>query len=123
MLQNNALRMSMRYHLLDRIRIYRLHSECNILGLEQRRRKQLLRLMYLHSKLEVNIKKPVGPTRAMTKVVFKVATRCTGKYLNSPFYKGKILWDNIDNDLQLAVNVHQFQLGSRKMYTVYREVW
>ena len=122
-LQNNALCLSKRYHLLDRIRIDRLHTECKILGLEQRRRKQLLRLMYLHSKVEMNIKTPVRPTRAMIKVVFKVPIRCMGKYFNSPFYKGTILWDNIDRDLQRVTNEHQFQLGLKKLYTVYQEVW
>ena len=93
-----------------------------MLGLEQRRRKQLLCLMYLHSKVETNIKKTVRPTRALMKTVFKSANRCTGNYLNSPFYKGKILWDDIDIDLQHATNVHQFQLGLKKWYTVYREI-
>ena len=58
-LQNNALRMCKMYYLLDRISIDRLHTECNILGLEQRRCKQQLRLMYLHSKNVVNVKKPL----------------------------------------------------------------
>ena len=56
-LQNNALRLCKRYYLLDRIPIDHLHQECNIIGLEQQRRKQLLRLMYQHSKHERNIKK------------------------------------------------------------------
>ena len=75
------------------IRIDRLHSECEILRLEQRRRKQLLRLMYLHSKVEANMKKPERITRAIMKPVFKTASRCTNKYLNSPLYKGTILWN------------------------------
>ena len=87
-LQNNALRLCKRYRLLDRIAISRLHSECTILGLEQRSRKQLLRLMYMHSKDEDNIKKSVRITRAVAKLGFKLPTKCTGKYMNSPFYKG-----------------------------------
>ena len=122
-LQNNALRLSKRYYLLDRIRIDQLHSECRILGLEQRRRQQLLRLMYLHSRDDSNIKKPVRVTRAMRKLTFKTATRCTQKYQNSPFYKGTVLWDNIDIDLQHAYNVLLFQKGLKKMYTAYREIW
>ena len=78
-LQNNALRLCKRYYLLDMIQIDRLHDECKLLGLEQRRRKQLLRLMYLHSRNESNIKKPVRMTRAVKKLVFKTATKCTGK--------------------------------------------
>ena len=51
-LQNNALRLCKRHFLRDHVRIEYLHEQCNIhvLGLEQRRRKQLLRLMYLYSK-------------------------------------------------------------------------
>ena len=46
-LQNNALRLSNRHYLRDHVQIEYLHSESKILGLEQRRRKQLLQLMYL----------------------------------------------------------------------------
>ena len=112
-----------RYYLLDRVRIERLHSECKILGLEQRRQKQLLCLMYLYGKVEANVKEPVQLTRAMTKVTFKTATRCTGKYLKSPFYKGKILWEDIDGNLQRVSNMQQFKFGLKTMYKVYREVW
>ena len=38
------------------------------------------------------------PTRAMHKVIFKTSTKCTGKYLNSPFYKGVLLWNLLDAD-------------------------
>ena len=71
-LQNNALRLCKRYHLLDRIRVCDIHEECTIIGLEQRRRKQLLRLMYLHSKTVDNLKKPVRLTRAVNKITFKL---------------------------------------------------
>ena len=60
--------------------------------------------MYLHSKVENDIKESGRITRAVTKTVFKTATRCIGKYLNSPFYKGTILWNNLDVELH-AENV------------------
>ena len=122
-LQNNALRLFKRYHLLDRIRVDQLHSECRIIGLEQRRRKQLLRLMYLHSRFEVNMKKPLRITRAVSKLVFKTASKCTTKYLNSPFYKGTLLWDKLDKDLQRVNNVKQFLRELNKLYPVYQEMW
>ena len=56
-LQNNALRLCLGYRLLDRVQIDHLHNDCKKIGLEQRWRKQLLRLMYLHSKSDSNIKK------------------------------------------------------------------
>ena len=43
-LQNNALRLCEIYRLSDGIQIDLLHRECSILGLEQRRRNQLLQL-------------------------------------------------------------------------------
>ena len=106
--QNRALRLCKRYYLLDMVRIELLHNECKILGLEQRRRKQLLRLMYLHSKNVDNVKKSVRPTRAGTKIVFKTATICTGKYLSSPFYKGILFWNQLNYEEQQSNTVLQF---------------
>ena len=122
-LQNNALRLCKRYHLLDRIRLCDIHEECTIIGLEQRRRKQLLRLMYLHSKTVDNLKKPVRLTRAVNKITFKTAGKCTGKYLNSPFYKGTLLWNDLNVDLQKSLNVDRFADGLKKLYTMYEEIW
>ena len=122
-LQNNALRLCKGYRLLERIRIDRIHLECKILGLEQRRRKQLLRLMYLHSRVEENMKKPVRITRAVLKLVFKTASKCSTRYLNSPFYKGTLLWNGLDKDLQRVSNVKQFLKELKKLYTVYQEIW
>ena len=121
-LQNNASRLYKQYGLLDRITIDRLHSECKILGLEQRRRKQLLRLMYLHSKDDENTKKTVRITRAASKILFKVPTKCTGKYMNSPFYKGKLLWDNLSVEKQCVNNVNQFTKSLKELYVTYQEI-
>ena len=122
-LQNNALRLCQRYYLRDRVRIELLHNECNILGLEQRRRKQTLQLMYLHSRNVDNVKKPVRETRAGMKIVFKTATKCTGKYQNSPFYKGTLFWNQLNHELQCSNTVIQFLCGLRKLYTQYQEIW
>ena len=122
-LQNNALRVCKKYYLLDMIRIDILHNECRILGLEQRRRKQLLRLMYLHSKDDNNLKVPVRLTRAMTKVYFKTATKCTTKYLNSPFYKGTLFWNQLSSVEQHTDNVSRFVTSLSRIYKNYQEVW
>ena len=79
-----------------------------ILGLEQRRRKQLLRLMYLHSKREENIKKPLLLPKAVTKLFFKTATKGTGKYLSSPFYTSTLLWNELSPEQQHTNNVLQY---------------
>ena len=59
-----------------------------IQSLEQRRNLQLLKLMYQQSKNIGNIKPVVRPTRAAEKIVFNVPTKCTTKYLSSPYYLG-----------------------------------
>ena len=105
------------------VRIDMLHNECIILGLEQRRRKQLLRLIYLHSKNDDNIKKPTRQTKAVTKIVFKTATKCTGNYLGSPFYRGTLLWNLLSPEEQCSNTVLQFVHGLKKLYTRYQEIW
>ena len=122
-LQNNVLRLCKRYLLRDRVQIQDLHNECNIIGLEQRRRKQLLRLMYLHSKKEGNLKIPVRRTRAAAKVQFNVPDRCTRKYMNSPFYKGNEMWNVLDVELQKSNSVLEFAKGLKNLYARYQEIW
>ena len=114
-LQNNALRLCKRYRLLDMIAIERLHLECTILGLEQRRRKQLLQLMYIHSRTEVNVKKTVRITR--------VPTKCMSRYMNSSFHKGTLFRDKLSAELQHANNVERFMTELKKLYVVYQEIW
>ena len=79
--------------------------------------------MYLHSKVESNVKKPVRVTRAISKVIFKTATRCTNKYLNSPFYKGSILWNNREVELQRIGSVKGFVRDLKKLDRNYQEIW
>ena len=45
-LQNNPLRMCLRYRLADRVTVDRLHSEANLQSIEQRGTFQLLKLLY-----------------------------------------------------------------------------
>ena len=122
-LQNNALHLCKKYYLLDMIRIDVLHNECRILGLEQRRRKQLLHLMYLHSRNDNNLKVPVRLTRAVLKLNFKTATKCTTKYLNSPFYKGTLLWNQLNSIDQRSNTVSSFVNCLSRLYNVYQEIW
>ena len=65
-LQNNALRLCKQYRLLDRITKDRLHSECKILGLEQRRRD------------DENTKKTVRRTRAASKYSLRYLQKVRG---------------------------------------------
>ena len=61
--------------------------------------------------------------RTAEKPVFKKATKCTGKYINSPFYKGTILWDELDRDVQRVNTLERFMKELKKLYIVYQEIW
>ena len=55
---------------------------------------------------------PPPPHRSLTdkevqscfKYVFKVETKIGTKYSNSPYYKGTLLWDKLDKDLDTLYN-------------------
>ena len=120
-LQNNALRMCLRYKLVDRISERRLHIESKLQSLDQRREYQLLKLMYLHSKCVYNIKVANRCTRGAEKVVFNIPTRCTTTYLNSPYYIGTQLWNDLSNITQRSENIRQFEKSVSPLYRVYQE--
>ena len=122
-LQNDALRSCCLYNRADHVRIEDLHRNVNLLGLEQRRVIQLLRLMYLHSKDPDVLKVAERHTRNSTKVVFKVMTRCKNVYLNSPFYKGKMLWDKLPENIQKSGSICEFMTVVKNMYNQYEAIY
>ena len=118
-LQNNALRICLRYNLADRVTEERLHSEAALQNLEQRRKKQLLKLMYYQSQHVKNIKKAERQTRAADKIVFNVPNRCTTKFLNSAYYIGTQLWNDLTLDVQRSENILKFDRNISPFYNVY----
>ena len=93
-LQNNALRMCLKYRLAERVSERELHLEGKVQILEQRRSLQLLKLIYPESRDPQNGKIATRPTSAADKIVFNVPLKCTTKYLNSPYYLGTHMWNN-----------------------------
>ena len=120
-LQNNALRICLRYRLADRISERNLHIESNIQILEQRQKLQLLKLMYYKSKIVTNIKVASRPTRAGDNIVFRIPTKCTTKYLNSPYYIGAQLWSKARGDVQRAANIFEFDKHIAPFYRTYQD--
>ena len=121
-LQNNALRLCLRYRLLDHVRIDRLHTEARIQSVEQRCIFQLLKLIFDYSKDPTNIKIPVRPTRAGAKIVFELPTRCSTTYLKSPLYKGSLIWDTLPDTSQRAITMDQFVKTIKQRYAVYKNL-
>ena len=123
LLQNDALRTCCLYNRADHVRIEDLHKNVHLLGLEQRRIKQLLRLMYLHSKDPDVLKVAERHTRNSTKVVFKTMGKCKTVYLNSPFYKGKLLWDKLTENVQKSGTLHEYMKVVNHMYNQYETIY
>ena len=98
-LQNDALRVCTRTKIADHVRIEDLHLKCNIISLEQRRRIQLLLLMYKKSK-DVSLHR-VYPrnTRASQHVRFKTDNYEGTLYKRSPYFLGAKLWGELPLDI------------------------
>ena len=121
-LQNDILRICDKSHIVDKVSIDKLHGKCKILSLEQRMQKQLLWLMYLLSKDANLIKTLTRETRSTSKITFKVPTRITPKYENSPFYIGTKLWNELSREIQHCNNVYEFKKEIYKKYPVYKDL-
>ena len=79
-----ALQLSLRYKLADRDAVDQLHREANLQSIEQRCELQLLKLSYDYSKGLDHVKPIQRLMRAANKIMFKLPTKCSEKYLNSP---------------------------------------
>ena len=56
-----------------------------------------------------------------TKVVLKEPARC--KFLNSPFYKGTLIWDDLDYNVQRAETLKEFARQIKHDYLVHVNYW
>ena len=83
---------------------------------------QLLKLVFDYSKKYLNLKIPVGPTRAGTKIVFDIPSQCSNAFLHCPLYKGSQIWDTMPANAQKAANVNQFVKIIKHRYAVYEDL-
>ena len=118
-LQNNALRVCLRYSMVDHVTIERLHDEANLQCLEQRRVIQILKLLYGCSTDRRYLKMSMNRTRAESKVVFDIPDKCTTEFLNSLFYKGTQIWNLLPENVQRSVNIDVFSKYIKPMYSKY----
>ena len=119
-LQNNILRLCLRYRLADRVSIEQLHREANLQSVEQRSEFHLLKLLFDYSKKPEHVKPAPRLTRAANKIVLKIPNRCSEKYLNSPLYKGNKIWNALDMNVQRLQIIDSFVKYVRQPYLVYR---
>ena len=115
-MQNDALRSCYNTRRRDKISVRKMHTEANLLSLDQRREIQLLSLMYNHSTCN-NVRKVVN-CDVQREVLFILDTERynTVKYKHSPFHKGAKLWDVLPVD---TINSDTYISIKKQLYTVY----
>ena len=75
-----------------------------------------MNILYHQSRYACNIKVAVRPNRAADKIVFKIPTKCTSKYLNSSYYLGTQLWNNLSIETQRLDDLATFDKRVSPMY-------
>ena len=117
--QNDALRICTRVKLNDHVRICDLHERCKLGSLEQRRRVQLLLLMYHKSKDVTMLKVFPRNTRKSRRVVFRTDTYEGGLYKRSPYFQGCKLWDNLALDDIDLPDIYTFKARLKRLNRIY----
>ena len=87
-MQNDAIHFCKNIKLIDRVSIPVLHNSIKLLSLEQRRQKQLLKIMYVQSQKNRARALTNVNTRSQTKYVFQTDVKIGKKYEKSPYYIG-----------------------------------
>ena len=117
--QNDALRTCIKAKLTDHVRIEYLHEKCKIVSLEQRRRQQLLMLMYKKSKDYTMHKVFPRNTRASNRIVFKTDNYEGSLYKHSPYFVGCKLWDVLPIDVIESQEIFEFKKVIKRMNKKY----
>ena len=97
-----------------------MHLQANLLSLEQRRRRQLMYLMFIYKNRHDNIGR-IYPRNTRGANVFSfVRERYNNmKYKNSPYYKGSLIWDELPHDVRRAEILVDFKKLLSKHYVRY----
>ena len=106
--------------------ISELYKKFNLTSLYQRRVEHLLLFMYKISKYGVKnleIQRPKIELRSRNKVKFKYKFTNKTKVLNSPYYRGDFLWNQLPEDLQLEPEINAFKRRVRELTNAHKVVF
>ena len=118
-LQNDALRICFNVRLRDRVSVVRMHRQAKLISLEQRRRKQLLCLMFIFKSRHNDIRREHARNTRAANVYSFVRERYNNvKYKNSPYFKGSLLWDTLPIETCNSNNILDFK---KTLATIYRD--
>ena len=118
-MQNDALRFCNGLKLLDMMPVALLHNSVHLLSLEQRRQKQVLKIMFIQAKKGRSRVVTNVNTRSQTKYVFKTETEIGRKYEKSSYYLGTILCNGLDRETQDSDSIFSFKRKIDKVYKKY----
>ena len=118
-LQNHALRICYNVRLRDKISIVQMHRRANLLSLEQRRKKQLLSLMFAYKQRHNVARVHARRTRAADVFSFTRERYNCIKYKNSPYYKGSLLWDGLPVEARNSMTLLEFKGHLKNIYRDY----
>ena len=93
-----------------------LHTVTSTLKLEDRRKRQLTKMMWkkaLQGEVEMaaNVR-----TRGDRKLKFKIRRAKTSFYQKGPFYRGVTLWDKLAEETQKLKDTSAFNIALKKLY-------
>ena len=80
-----------------------LHADCSINRLHERRRLNILGLMYKHSRYVDNLIAPTRVLRSNAKMLMKLQRPKGQLYSDSPLYRGSFYWNKLDHEVQILV--------------------
>ena len=120
-LQNDALRSCVRYPTGYQMSRIGLHKTAKLSSVFQRWDKQVLMIMYDESKRLENIAEPVRATRQALKLNLRQFKLHNKKYSNSPYNRGKCIWDKLSLDIQQLPCQIAFKNKIKPRYAPYND--
>ena len=121
-IQNNALTMCYNVRLLDRLSLVDIHHEASLVSLEQRRKCQLLSLMYVYKNYH-NVERVFARATCQgNRFHFITDTYQSGKYQKSPYFKGTVLWDLLPGDTILLPTLDEFKTRLKLFFSPFNEL-
>ena len=108
-IQNHFLRCALKITDPQDISIEDLHTTCKAGLLQHRRDCHLLAIMYKMSRDDDNVVVPVRVLRNNSNIKLKVSRPKKEIYRTSPLYRGKLLWDELNESTQHALSIDIFK--------------
>ena len=98
-----------------------LHKKAHLISIYQRWDRQLAVIMYDEARHDDNIAVPVRATRQALKMNLKQYKLHNKRYTNSPYIRGKRLWDSLPLDIQRLPSKFEFKGKIKSRFEKYDE--